>query len=150
MSTEVETEKQVSVQEMDAMVKELFELRAEIEAKESVIKELNKTLAKKQGEFTACLKALGRENYKSDHGTVSVVQKWRVSVPQTEEAKQAFFAHLKERGVLWQYATVNSNSLNSLFMADWEAAQERGEGMEFKMPGVSEPKLFETISMRKK
>ena len=72
-----------------------------------------------------------------------------MSLPSEDVDKAALFKHLEERGISMKYLTVNSNSLNSLYMADWEAAKIAGEGMDFKMPGVSEPTLFEDLRITK-
>lgn len=150
MSQETPIQDAMTIQDMDTLVKKMFELRAQIEERDSITSEMNKELAAMQAKAVTALKALERDSYKSEAGTVSIVHKWRVSVPATDEAKKELFYYMKEKGLLYRYATVNSNSLNSFFMAEWEAAQGRGEGMDFKMPGIADPKLHETVAMRKK
>lgn len=143
------TEK-ISVKEMDALVESMFKKREEIDAQKEVLGKLNEELQSIEAQALAALKTLERDNYRSPLGTVSIVEKWRVNLPQTEEDKRALFEHLNSRQIFFKYVTVNSNSLNSLFLADWEAAKQQGRGMEFKMPGVGDPKLYETLSLRKK
>lgn len=140
----------VTVQELDALVKTIFETRIKIEEQEKVVSELNKELANLKAKGVAYLKELGRDSYKTEYGTISILERWRVGLPQTDADKAALLAHLKERGIFDKYVTVNANSLNSLYMADWEDAKERGEGMTFGMPGIGEPKLFEDLGMRKR
>lgn len=140
----------VTVQDMDALVEEMRAQRDLVEEKENELKALNKQLTALEQKAVQYLKALGRENFSSPHGTLYISQKWRVNLPKTDEDKAALFKHLEERGIFMQYATVNSNSLNSLFLEDWKDAMERGEGMDFRMPGIAEPKLYETLGMRKK
>lgn len=141
---------EVTVAELDTLVKLISEQRAVIEEADRITASMNIELARLQGKVVQYLKELNRDNYKSPHGTVSVKQNWRVNLPQTDEDKKALFEHLRERGIFDRYATVNSQSLNSLYMADWAAATQEGRGMDFRMPGIGEPKLFEALSYRKK
>lgn len=140
----------VTVEQMDALVQAMFEQKAKVEAADEVTKALNKELSRMQMQAVAALKQLGRDNFKSPHGTVSIIERWRVSVPTDEEAKKELFKYFKEKEILYRYATVNSNSLNSYYNEEWEIAKAEGRGMEFQLPGVGEPKLFETCGMRKK
>lgn len=141
-----------TVEEMDNFVRAMFEKRKVIEAKSDELKTLNKEMAQIEAQAVAALKQLDRDKYQSEHGTIFIVEKWRVNVPSTNEEKEAFFTFLRERGkeVLYKYATVNSNSLNSFFNEEWEVAKQEGRGMEYSMPGVQPPKLHESLSMRKK
>lgn len=142
----------VSVQAMDTLIDEMFSLRARAELLEAQASEINKELMRKQADGVEKLKALGRKSYKSASGMLQIVEQWRFNLPQTLEDKEAAFKHFKEKGgkeLLYKYATINSNSYNAYCKAEWEEAKARGEGMEFKGPGGSEPKLHEIIKMVK-
>jgi hypothetical protein len=115
------------------------------EAIENLVSQENKELTEAKAKFVLYLKELGREDYKSGRGTLSIQSKWRVALPATDEAKAKFFEWLREKGIFDKYATVHSASLNSLYNAEWEAAKDRGEGLSFSIPGVPEPKLFEDL-----
>ena len=140
----------VTVEELDLLVSDIFTKKKEIEASELVTSGLNKELAVLKGRAVNYLTELGREDFKSPYGNVSISQKWRINMPATDEDKAALFDWMRERQIFDRYATVNSNSLNSLYMAEWEDAKKRGEGMTFSMPGIGEPKLFTDLGMRKK
>ena len=76
-----------------------------------------------------------------------------MNLPATPEDKENFFSYLKEKGLFESLITVNSNTLNSFYMREWETVKEHGdpeEAMNFKIPGIQEPKLHEVISFRKK
>lgn len=150
MSDEKTEKPEVTVQEMDQLVTDMFALRAEIDLDKEKLSAKNATLEQMQAKAVAAMKQLERENYKCTAGTVYITQKWRVNTPKEEADKKAFFVYLRDKGILWEYITVNSNSLNSYFMTEWENAKERGDGMGFKIPGIPEPSLFETVGMRKK
>jgi hypothetical protein len=142
----------MTVAELDKLVSDMFSLKNEIELEEEKISEKRKKLEGMKAQCVLALKEHGRDNYKTPAGTIGITEKWSVNLPQTMDDKKALFNHFKEKGpeILWRYATVNSNALNSYFLAEWEAAKERGEGMGFTLPGLQEPKLFETLSMRKR
>ena len=92
----------------------------------------------------------GVETHLKDLTEILIKQKWRVNMPADDHAKRELFQHLREREIFDKYATVNSNSLNALFMRDWEEAKERGEGVTFSMPGIEAPKLFEALDFKLK
>lgn len=137
----------VTYEQFDGLCEKMFEQKAKVEAATQVLKDLNKELGRLQMQALATLKQINRTSHTSPHGTVGIQERWRVSVPKTDEDKKALFAYMKERGVLMAYATVNSNSLNAYFNEEQEVANKEGRGMEFKMPGVGESKLFETCRL---
>jgi hypothetical protein len=144
-----ENPKAITVQDLDQLIAQISAKREEIEKSEAVTTGLNKELALLKAKAVNYLKELGRENFQSPHGTVRVSQKWRVNLPKTDDGKAALFEWMRGQGIFDMYATVNSNSLNALYMAEWEAAKKRGEGLEFSMPGIDAPKLFEDLSYSK-
>lgn len=139
----------VTVQELDELISEIAEIRELADAKKAELSDLNKKLESLELKAVAYLKELERKSYKTDAGTITIVEKWRVNVPTDPKDKNALFEYLKERGIFDRYATVNSNSLNSFYMEEWENAKQRGEGMDFNIPGVGAPKLVEIISFRR-
>ena len=142
--------KPVTVEEMDELMNEIAKRRSEKDALSAQLTELNKTLMELEAKSVHYLKELGRKSYTSEHGTLTRVEKWRVSIPTTKEEKQAFFNWCRDKDYFWEYATVNSNSLNSLHNQEWEKAKEAGEGMDFQIPGIAPPKLSEIVSFRRK
>lgn len=143
------SEKSVTVEELDSMIENLFKSRKEIEDDEAKVSEKQAKLDALKAKIVLTLKEHERSSYKSDFGTVTVSEKWRVKLPENDIEKGKLFDHLRERGLFNKYATVNSNSLNSLWAADREAAMKNGQGMEFTFPGIGEPSLFETLHITK-
>lgn len=134
-----------TVKELDELVESIFAQKKACEEKEKALTEENKKLAALEAKAVAWLDELGREKYQHPLGTIYVNEKWRFSLPQSDEEKLAFFGWLKERGLFDRYATVNANSYNSLLLAEWEAAKEAGNGMDFSVPGVPEPKFHRAL-----
>ena len=139
----------VTEQDLDNSIASFFELEAEIDAAEDLIKPKKKTLEDLKAQIAGHLKELNRKTYDSPAGRFTLVQKWRVNLPETLPDKLKLLDWLKEKGIYEETVTVNSNSLNSLYMQEWEAAKRNGEGMDFSIPGIGEPKLYETISKTK-
>ncbi len=140
----------VTVQELDALIAEIAAKREVVDEKKTELSTLNKELESLEFKAVNYLKELGRKSYKTEDGMITRVEKWRVNIPTTPEAKNAMFEYFKARELFDKYATVNSNSLNSYYMEEWDAAKQRGEGMDFNIPGIEPAKLTEIISFRRK
>jgi chromosome segregation ATPase len=141
---------EVTVSELDQLLATYSEREKEKEELDERLTEKNKELATLLGRITAYLKDLNREEYDSPIAKIQIKNKWRVNLPTELDDKRQFLAYLKEHGLYEKMVAVNSNSLNALFMAEWEQAKEKGEGMTFSMPGISAPKLFETAVVKTK
>lgn len=139
---------EVTVSELDGLIEQLAAKEKECDAQAEVTKLLNKEYMAIEGRIVNYMKELKRDQYDSPFGKFKIKEKWRVNLPEDDVAKRALFDHLRERGIFDKYATVNSNSLNALFMADWREAEARGEGVTFSMPGVPAPKVFEALEFK--
>lgn len=143
---------EVTVQTLEDLAEQIAVLREEIAVDKASLSEKNELLEETEQNFLNHLKELGKTSYKSNFGTISKVEKWRVNLPDSPEAKEELQAYLIEKG-LKSMLTVNSNTLNSYYMQEWEIVKESGDpeaAMNFSIPGLKEPKLYETISFRKK
>lgn len=144
---------QVTVEQLDALIAEFKRLDDWIEEEEFKVKQVRADKEALGAKIMGILKTLDRKSYKCDAGTFSRVESMRVNIPTEPEDKQALFQWLQEKGIYDQYATVNSNSLNSLYMQEFEAVKAGGDPeaiLDFRIPGVGEPKLHERISFRRK
>lgn len=139
-----------TVKELDELVKAIFDQKAKIEEMEKLVSKENVLLSKMEAKASFFLDELEREIYQSPFGTISVKQEWRFNLPQTDEDKMAFFDYLRGKGLYDKYATVHSAAYNAFCKAEWEIAKAEGRGMEFKLPGVPEPKLYKKLGTRKK
>lgn len=138
----------VTVEELDGLLAELKNLNEVKDAQGDALKETNKQIWALQEKAGLYLGELDRTEYDSPHGKIKVGEKWRVNLPPNDLAKGELFEHLRQRGIFDKFATVNSNSLNALYMADWREAEERGEGMTFQMPGIEAPKCDKEIKFK--
>lgn len=143
------TESKVTLAEMDQLVIDIFNQKKKIEEMEGLVSDENKKLSALEAKAVLYMEELGRDSFKSPAGNVSIVEKWRFSLPKTPEDKEAFFTYLKNRGVFDSLITVNSNTYNSFIQKEWEAAKEAGHGLDFQLPGVPQPTLYKQLSKRK-
>ena len=138
----------VTVADLDQLVAEIFSLRAEIAVMNKAVSVQNVRLMGLKSRAVKFLHELNRRDYKAPQGTVRISPKWTVTLPKTIPDKLAFFAWLREREIFDTYATVNSRSLNTLYNKEMEIAQKKGMGMEFSIPGIDNPNLFEDLGIR--
>jgi chromosome segregation ATPase len=138
---------EVTVKELDELTKKLVELNKSKDALEDQVTVINKEIMQIEQQCTNYMKELERDEYVSPFGKVSIEEKWRVNLPDTPVAKKLFFDHLRERGLFDKYATVNSNSLNAYFKAEWEEAKRTGN-VNFALPGIEAPRLFEKTNFK--
>jgi hypothetical protein len=139
---------EITVEELDELVRDLFRQRATIEGMQAKVTDENKKLAELEAKAVKYLKALNRKEYKCPAGTISVNPKWRFNLPQGEENWAAFKEHLKREGLFDQMLSINSNTYNAYVNSRRQEAEEKGE-FHWEIPGVPEGKLFEALSVRK-
>lgn len=142
----------ITISDMEALVKSLADKRIEVETLKKPYSQAVAELEELEQKLVGTLKELGKDNYKSEFGTVTRVNQWRFNLPKTPEDRQRYFQFLKDKGVFEGMITVNSNTHNSFCKEEWEAAKQRDpmEALNFRIPGVEEAKVYETLSFRKK
>ncbi len=128
-----------------ARIKELRDLETEIN---NTKKALTAQLDEAEGKMMAMLEESQLKNFKSEIGTVSVTHRLSVTTPKLPEDRAAFFEFLKTRQLFDQMITVNSQTLNSFYKAEFEEAAKRGED-DFKIPGISGETITPILSFRR-
>lgn len=134
---------------------ELEELCFSASERELNIEKLNEQLAEQVEAKNAILECIrkyivhfGKEKYESAYGTIELRTRLSFKTPKTVDEKRDFFEFLTEKGIFYEYASINSNSLNALCKQEVEIAKE--EGRECKIPGIGDPSEFQTIHLRRK
>lgn len=94
------------------------------------------------------LEYYGKDKHVGSLGTVERVTKLSFRTPKTDEDKCKFFKWLQEKEIFFQYATVNSQSLNSLLKQEFETATENGK--ELSIPGIEAPTEYTQMRIRPK
>jgi len=130
----------INLAEVDTLIKHYRNVQEDYDTKNEIKKEAGKELDKAKEKVIALLQRGKKKKWNVDGlGTVTVVDKFMVQTPKSTEQKEALLNWLKERGndMYYAYASVNSQSLNSLYNKEVADAAERGET--FQMPGINPP-----------
>lgn len=144
---------EVTVKELNELCAKAFEQREKVEEMKKALKEQDEVLDKIHAKLIEYLNEVGHASWKTEHGTITRVERWSVTVPKTLEEKALFFAYLKEREMFDEMVTVNSKTLQSFYREEQEEAVRSGKVLletDFKIPGIGEPTMVQTISMRRK
>jgi hypothetical protein len=139
---------QTTIQELDAMVKQCFALRAEYEELKDKASEKHAEYEAMQAKVQSVLEATGRLNHETPGaGKISMVTKYQVSFPKDAESAAKFRQYLMDNG-MDSMLTMNHQTLNGFFKSKLE---ELGEGADPTkvLPGIEAPEARVTLSMRK-
>lgn len=138
----------ITFDEVETLCARIADQRAVVEKASAAKKVEDKILEELELQLMEKLKQLDRKNFQSKLGTFSISHRVSVKVPSTPEEKAAFFDYLRQKGVFEQMVGVHSQTLNSFYKAEFEAAKDRGEGLDFSIPGLQPPTVMETLSFR--
>lgn len=143
----------VTVKELNELCEQAFLQREKVEEAKKAYKEEDEKLDKLQATLIEYLNHVGHSSWKTDHGTITRVERWSVTVPKTKEDKLLLFAYLQEKDMFFEMVNINSKSLQGFYREEQEEAVRSGKVLletDFKIPGIGEPKMVQTISMRRK
>lgn len=143
-------DKEITVEQVDTAIKVLAQLKEEYETKKDAASLVHSNYEKQQNTVIELLTKIGKTSFKLEGvGTVTKKASLVVQTPKTIEEKALLFKWLKDNlgaeGFL-SYASVNSQSLNSLYNTMFEEADDK---MNFKIDGVGEPTERITLSFRR-
>ena len=139
---------ETTIQELDAMVKKMFEMRAEAERLESEASEINKQVEGIKLKVMNILEATGRLNHETPGaGKVYTQTKYQVSFPKDEESANRFRTYLMENG-MDSMLTMNHQTLNAFFKSKLEEAGEGADPSQV-LPGVGAPEQRVVLAMKK-
>jgi len=134
-------------------VPEFEKLCSKMYAQHRKVKDISEELELETAELSAMktqvmayMEDFDKEKYSSNEGTISVQNKFSVTVPKDEEKKQQFFAWLKTKGIFDGTITVHSATLNSLYNS---MLQESGDP-DFEIPGIGKGTHYKILSIRSK
>lgn len=139
----------VTVEELDTLCKTIAEQRRKIDQMDAALTEENKALAALESKAVQYLEDLGRDNYKSEFGTIGMREQLRWNLPAGPDKWSELFEHFKTTGIFDGMITVNSQKLNSWAKKEFEVAAEEGRGLEFSIPGLEAPKMHRSLTFRK-
>ncbi len=143
---------QYTIEDLERLSREIRDMREKVAELKKPYTDMQDELDAKEALAIGILKELGKKSYQGEAGTITRVESYRVNLPNSPEDKAAFRAFLEERGDFDRLLTYNSNTVNSYYMQEWENAKQSDDptdALNFKIPGIQEPKIRETIQFRK-
>lgn len=142
---------EVTVQEFETLAKNMAELRGEIELDKRALQAKQEALEELEAKATDMLKTSGKSSYAAEAGTIYISERLWAQTPKTQAEKEALLEYFRQKGLYWDFISVNSSSLNAFVKQEWEQVKDDPEkALEFKIPGLSEIKMKETLGFRSK
>lgn len=135
-----------TIDELEKLCEDAFLLKAKCDSIEESLSLEKEELNAVNKKILAVLELYGKKHWEHPLGKIEMRERTSVKTPKTEEEKKLFFEWLEQKGVYWQYVTVNSQSLNALYNAEFESNDDLG----FKIPGIGEPEVFKQIILKGK
>ena len=142
---EAEGAEDVSVDELDAALKDYVEKREDYEAKKKASNEADKVQKTAQAKLLTLLNASNKKNWEVEgFGKVGKVVKYSIKVPEDLGKKKEMLQHFRSLGpdIYIAKVSVNSNTLNAYYNA------EKENDPNFEIPGCDAPIANETLSLR--
>lgn len=137
----------ITVTELEVLGKVIRDKRAAIDEISRVRKEKEAELAATEAKMMEALHELGRKDFRLTDGTkIYIHRRLSYTVPKTPEARELFFAHLKEKGVFDSLITVHHVTLNTYCKANREEYIAKGVLPE-PIPGIADPTETESIGV---
>lgn len=141
---------EVTTKQLDDAIRKLWELRKDYEEKKKISNEACELSDKAEEEVLDLLEKSNKKNYQLDGvAKVIAITKLQVNTPKDLDKKAEFFKWLKDSygadGFL-AYLNINHNSLNALWNAEFEKAEEK---MGFNIAGIDAPTERRTLQVRK-
>lgn len=140
---------EISIEGFESLCKTVADQREKCDVASAALKEENKKLEKLEMKVLSYLKDMNRTNYPSAYGTVGIMRRTSVTTPKTPEDKAALFEYLRAKGLYESMVGVNSQTLNSFYRQELEIAEAEGRVADFRIPGLGEPTISETVTFRK-
>lgn len=135
-------------EDLGKLFAEAAALKDEINAREAAIEPLSKRLNELRESIRDTMDLINMDSFKG-HG-YSFFRKTvkSVTTPKNPEDKEQLFNYLKGQDLFDSMVSINSATLNKLYKDLAEAAAKKGN-LDFRLPGIAEPKPYVSLEMRK-
>lgn len=140
---------QVTVAEFEQLCADLVTQKEAVERAKEALAAENAKKGNIELKIMQYLQAMDRKNYKSKLGTVTVVREVSYALPKSDSDRESFFDYLKKQGDFERMITVHSKTFNSYVKEKFETAKNEGRALDFRIPGVGEPSIYESLRMLK-
>ena len=142
----------MEIKELQNKIRELKDQRDQYDAMKRTLDQIGCTRDALEADILQHFEENAMTSFRVDGvALISISEKMTVKTPKTPEDKTAFFNWLRDtKGpeVLLHYQTINSQSLNSFFKAEWESMSDEKK-LTFVIPGIEAPSMVKKLSVRK-
>lgn len=130
-----------SVRQVKERMEEVWQLKSEVDAAKKIAEDLDKEYREQLESLRTLMEDYGLQRFDADGCFGSTKEQDYVTVPKDPESKRKLFQWLRDNGVFEDYATVNYQSLQSL----WKEEREQGRDI----PGLGTPRVRKTLVLYK-
>ena len=123
-------------------IEELWLMKVQCDEIESRLETAKKEKKALEDAIQAKMEDEGFPRVDTQHCSVSIIETPYVTTPKDFDAKKALFDWLEEQGTFYDFATINYQSLNSLYK------EKKADGV--ILPGVGPERTRSRISIRKR
>lgn len=142
-------ENHIGLTQFDGICKQFFDQRATVQGIKDKLKEEQEKLDVLESQLLHIMEETNREKvHVAGHGLIYTVDRFTVQTPKSLDDKKRLFKYLTDKGIFFEMASVNSQTLNSFYKTEMEQAVSEGN-VDFKIPGVGDPSHIRTLSVRK-
>lgn len=142
---------EISLGELDALVKEWKAAREDYEAKKELAKQANEKADDLKNKVLGILQAAGKKKYAVDGlGLVYTSTKYVVPTPKDNGSKRLLYDYINNvhgHEVLTSMLSIHHATLNSFYNAEAEAAAKEGIA-DFSIPGLDQPTAQINLNFR--
>lgn len=138
----------MSNNELAQMLEIAARMKAEIEKDEESLASKQEAFKSVKESIRRTLELSGIDNVRANGFLFFTKTKSSVQTPKTAEDKKKLFDYLESQGLFLEIASVNSQTLNSLYKNLSEKAAEEGN-LDFTLPGVKPAESYVTLEMRR-
>ena len=137
---------ELTIKQLDSMIQECFRLKEQYTDAKKVASDYYAKLEEMQQHCIAALQSVEKTSYSSPYGNFRYSVRESFRTPKTLEAREAFFAYLKSKGLFDSMITVNNATLNSWAKQEVESCPE----LDMQIPGLEKSEPTFVASMTKK
>ncbi len=143
---EENTSEDVTVATFETLCDSMIKQKKIVDELKERLKDESGIMEKMKTKFMAHMTDQKKKKYQANSGTFSVTDKTSVKVPKSPEDRALFFGWLRDKGVFQSVITVNSQTLNSIYKQEFDAAEDP----HFKIPGINAVTTYQTLNIRGK
>jgi hypothetical protein len=144
--TKIDTK--ITMEDFEELCKKTSVLKAKKDEHEEIVKGISSELEESKRKILSYMEHFEKDSYKSSGINFIVREDFTVKMPKDLDKKKDLFGYLEERGIFHELISVNHQTLNSFYNAEFEKAKEEGN-LDFKVPGIDPPALLKILVLRK-